>query len=103
MAEEIVAAGGRSLGERLKSVRPMGGGCIGEVYRVELEDGTPLVAKVDTGGESHLEREAYMLGYLRENSDLPVPEVYHGSEMLLLMEFIEGSSDFSAGAERHAA
>ena len=104
MAEEIVAAGVEvSLGERLKSVRPMGGGCIGEVYRVELEDGTPLVAKVDTGGESHLEREAYMLGYLRENSDLPVPEVYHGSEMLLLMEFIEGSSDFSAGAERHAA
>jgi fructosamine-3-kinase len=104
MAEGIVAAGVEvSLGERLKSVRPMGGGCIGEVYRVEVEDGTPLVAKVDPGGESHLEREAYMLGYLRENSDLPVPEVYHGSETLLLMEFIEGGSDFSAGAERHAA
>ena len=91
------------LGERLLSARPMGGGCIGEVYRVELEDGTPLVAKVDREGESHLEREAYMLGYLRENSDLPVPEVYHGSETLLLMEFVEGSSSFSKGAERHAA
>jgi fructosamine-3-kinase len=104
MAEGIVAAGVEvSLGERLKSVRPMGGGCIGEVYKVELEDGTPFVAKVDTEGGAHLEREAYMLGYLRENSDLPVPEVYHGSETLLLMEFIEGSSHFSAGAERHAA
>ena len=92
-----------ALGERLRSARPLGGGCIGEVYRVELEDGTPLVAKVDGSGESHLEREAYMLRYLREKSDLPVPDVYHGSETLLLMEFVEGSSRFSDGAERHAA
>ena len=81
----------------------MGGGCIGEVYKVELQDGAPLVAKVDREGESHLEREAYMLRYLREKSELPVPEVYHGSETLLLMEFVEGSSRFSEGAERHAA
>ncbi len=81
----------------------MGGGCIGEVYKVELEDGTQLVAKVDSDGESHLEREAYMLRYLREKSDLPVPEVYHGSETLLLMEFVEGSSHFSEAAEHHAA
>src|SRR5215212_12028516 len=81
----------------------MGGGCIGEVYKLELEDGTPLVAKVDREGESHLERESYMLRYLREKSDLPVPEVYHGYETLLLMEFIEGSSRFSKEAEHHAA
>ena len=104
MAERIIAGGVEgTLGERLRSARPLGGGCIGEVYRVELEDGTPLVAKVDRDGASHLEREAYMLRYLREKSDLPVPEVYHGSETLLLMEFIEGSSRFSEGAERHAA
>jgi fructosamine-3-kinase len=92
-----------ALGERLQSARPLGGGCIGEVYKIELEDGTPLVAKVDESGESHLEREAYMLRYLRERSNLPVPKVYHGSETLLLMEFIEGKSRFSDGAERHAA
>ena len=104
MAERIIAGGVEgTLGVRLKSARPLGGGCIGEVYRVELEDGTPLVAKVDRDGASHLEREAYMLRYLREKSDLPVPEVYHGSETLLLMEFVEGSSSFSEGAERHAA
>jgi len=104
VAERIIASGVEaSLGERLKSARPMGGGCIGEVYRVELEDGTPLVAKVDTEGDSYLEREAYMLRYLREKSDLPVPEVFHGSETLLVMEYVEGSSRFSVGAERHAA
>jgi fructosamine-3-kinase len=91
------------LGERMQSARPMGGGCIGEVYKIELEDGTPLAAKVDREGESHLEREAYMLRYLRGKSELPVPEVYHGSETLLLMEFVEGSSRFSKAAQRHAA
>jgi fructosamine-3-kinase len=84
-------------------VRPLGGGCIGEVYRVELEKGPPLVAKVDREGESHLEREAYMLRYLRKKSELPVPKVYYGSQTLLLMEFIEGSSHFSTEAEHHAA
>jgi fructosamine-3-kinase len=104
MTEGIVAEGVRAhLGERLRSVRPLGGGCIGEVYRAELEDGTPLVAKVDRGGESHLDREAYMLRYLRENTDLPVPEVFHGSEALLLMEFVEGTNRFSNEAEHHAA
>ena len=44
-----------------------------------------------------------MLRYLREKSELPVPKVYHGSQRLLLMQFIEGSSRFTEGAERHAA
>jgi len=91
------------LGERLRSVWPMGGGCIGEVYKAELEEGTMLVAKVDREGESHLEREAYMLRYLHDNSDLPVPEVYHSSKTLLLMEFIEGSNRFSEEAQHHVA
>lgn len=104
MVEGFLAEGIESrLGERLRSARPLGGGCIGEVYRVELEDATVLVAKVDREAEAHLEREAYMLRYLRQNSNLPVPEVYHGSETLLLMEFIEGSSSFSPESERHAA
>jgi fructosamine-3-kinase len=104
VAEKIVAEGVEAhLGERMLSVRPLGGGCIGEVYRADLEEGATLVAKVDRNGESHLEREAYMLRYLREMSDLPVPKVYHGSEKLLLMQFIEGSSRITEGAERHAA
>jgi fructosamine-3-kinase len=104
VAEGLVAEGVLAhLGERLRSVRPLGGGCIGEVYRAELDDGTPLVAKVDRGGEAHLDREAYMLRYLRERTDLPVPEVFHGSETLLLMEFVEGTSRFSREAERHGA
>jgi fructosamine-3-kinase len=104
VAERIIAEGVEAhLGERLRSARPLGGGCIGEVYRLELEGGAPLVAKVDREGESHLDREAYMLRYLRERSSLPVPEVYHGSDTLLLMEFVEGTNGFSRDTERHAA
>ena len=104
MTERLLAEGvERHLGERLLSARPLGGGCIGEVYKVELDDGTPLVAKVDRAGAAQLEREAYMLRYLRERSELPVPEVFHGSETLLLMQFVEGTSRFSEGAEHRAA
>ena len=104
MAEKIVAGGVEAyLGERLRSIRPLGGGCIGEVYKLELEDGTPLVAKVDRKGDSNLGREAYMLRYLGEKTDLPVPGVFYGSDELLLMEFVGGESRFSEGAERHAA
>ena len=103
MAERLISDNVEAvLGTRLVRARPMGGGCIGEVYKAELSDGSKAVAKVDRAGESHLEREAYMLRYLGEKSDLPVPEVYHFSETLLLMEFVEGSGDLS-GAQEHAA
>jgi fructosamine-3-kinase len=103
MTECLISCGVEAaLGTRLVRVRPMGGGCIGEVYEAELSDGSKAVAKVDRAGESHLEREAYMLRYLDENSDFPVPKVYHSSETLLLMEFVEGSGNLS-GAEEHAA
>ncbi|BBL79504.1 aminoglycoside phosphotransferase [Rubrobacter xylanophilus] len=104
MPDRLLAEGVEgALGERLVSARPLGGGCIGEVYKVELSDGTPLVAKVDREGGAQLECEAYMLRYLRQRSGLPVPEVLHCSQNLLLMEFVEGESRFSPAAERHAA
>ena len=103
MAEKLLADGVEAaLGEKLLAARPLGGGCIGEVYRAELADGSAVVAKVDRTGEANLGREAYMLRYLREKSELPVPEVYGSSENLLLMEFVEGDGDFSR-AEGHAA
>ncbi|WP_166395833.1 fructosamine kinase family protein [Rubrobacter marinus] len=72
------------------------------MYRAELSDGSSVVAKVDRSGEANLGREAYMLRYLRERSELPVPEVYFSSEGLLLMEFVEGGGALSP-AEPHAA
>lgn len=105
MSERIVAQGVEAvLGERLTSARFMGGGCVGEVYRATLSDGSTVVAKVDsTGGEAKLPLEGYMLGYLAEHSRLPVPEVYSVSDELLVMEYVEGEGGESRAVERDAA
>src|SRR5215204_992201 len=96
VVERLISCGVEAaLGTRLVRARPMGGGCIGEVYEAELSEGSKAVAKVDRAGESHLEREAYMLRYLGEKSDLPVPKIYHHSETLLLMQFVEGGGNLS--------
>ena len=85
------------------NIRRLSGGCIGDVYRVELADGRSIVAKVADGTGVTLAVEGYMLRYLKEHSRLPVPEVYHSADTLLLMEFIEGESELDAGAQEHAA
>lgn len=91
------------LHEKPLRFHQLSGGCIGEVYRVELEDGRSIVAKVADGTGATLAIEGYMLRYLREHSRLPVPEVYHSADALLLMEYIEGESELDAGAQEHAA
>jgi fructosamine-3-kinase len=84
-------------------LQPLTGGCIGEVYRVDLPDKSSLVAKVADGTGITLELEGYMLHYLNAHSSLPAPGVIHSADTLLLMEFIDGHSLFSENAERHAA
>ena len=84
-------------------VTPLSGGCIGQVYRVRLADGRQLVAKVDDGPTPRLDIEGYMLRYLAQQSELPVPAVWHSTPQLLLMDYLPGESHFSAPAQRHAA
>ncbi len=85
------------------TITPLHGGDVGEVYRVDMPDGPALVAKVDRSATPMLLREAAMLRYLAEHSELPVPVVVHDSERLLLLELLPGSSRFSASAQEHAA
>ena len=93
----------RELGTTIISSRPLSGGCIGEVSRIDLADGRRIVAKVDRGGKPKLDIEGYMLRYLREHSALPVPEVLWSEPKLLLMSFEPGESHFSARGQAHAA
>ena len=44
-----------------------------------------------------------MLRYLSEKSALPVPDVYHSSPALLIMQFLPGESRFDQAAEEHVA
>jgi fructosamine-3-kinase len=84
-------------------VQPLSGGMIGDVYRIELADGRVVVAKVSDTADASLSLEGYMLRYLAEHSRLPVPQVLHSEDMLLLMTFIEGESYLGAAEQRHAA
>ena len=81
------------------AVRELEGGMIGLVERVDLADGRTLVAKT---GETPLSVEGRMLSYLRDRG-LPVPEVYHASDELLLLEYVDGDSRVTPSVERDAA
>ena len=79
----------------------LSGGCVGDVFRLELSDGTKLVAK--TGDEdAGLEIEGWMLRYLKDNSALPVPGVIHADPGLLLMTFIEAAGRLNAKTQEDA-
>jgi fructosamine-3-kinase len=88
-------------GSRPVAARPMGGGCVGDVRRVDLADGGTLVAKLGGAG-SGLALEGFMLRYLGEHSALPVPEVLHADDSLLLMSWIETDGGITASAQTHA-
>jgi fructosamine-3-kinase len=82
---------------------PLSGGQIGQVYRLRLVDGTPLVAKYDDGPAPQLDVEGKMLRFLAEQTQLPVPAVIFSQPHLLLMEWLPGQSHFSPQAEANAA
>ncbi|MFP4599208.1 MAG: fructosamine kinase family protein [Persicimonas sp.] len=90
-----------------KSIEPLRGGCIGTVRLVRMPGGGDLVARnlvAKLGdAQSKLSIEGEMLRYLGEHSGLPVPEVTHSSDELLVMEFIDSSGGASKAAHRHAA
>lgn len=91
------------LGQSVKRLAALSGGCVGEVYRVWLENGDSVVAKVDQRRNAALDTEGFMLQYLHDHSSLPVPTVIYSSPNVLVMEYIEGGSTFPTAAERHAA
>lgn len=74
------------------------GGMIGTVYLAAFAGRDPVVAKT---GETPLSVEAAMLRALAPH--LPVPEVYHATDDLLVLERLPGDSAFDAAAERDAA
>ena len=97
-ASEFIAG---ALGAPPQSVRPLGGGCVGEVYRAEV-GGEPVVIKVDRSQAPRLDIEGRMLRYLAERTRLPVPETLLSERSLLVMRWID-SGPADAGADQHAA
>lgn len=86
----------QALDREPRAVVPLAGGCVARAYRVDLDDGTSVVAKVDTGPTPTLDIEARMLEYLHGRSPLRVPRALRTTPGVLVMEFIEsggGASD----------
>ena len=99
VAEAIAAA----TGAEPVSAAPLSGGCIAEIYKVELAGGGTCVAKLDASGTGNLALEGWMLDYLHRHSELPVPAVLHADDGLLVIEYIATAGPLDANAERHAA
>ncbi|HEY9078526.1 fructosamine kinase family protein [Magnetovibrio sp.] len=90
-------------GERPTRLSELSGGCVGEVYRVTLASGRDLVAKVGPAGSSGLTLEGFMLEYLSTHSQLPVPQVIHADDQLLLMTMLEVGGGLGTVVQRDAA
>ena len=117
------------LGARVVSLRPLSGGCVGEVYLARLADSTTdcpasgtagatfddragatddtkstsAVVKIDRSAQPILKAEGFMLSYLARHTTLPVPKVLVCDDGLLVMSHLPGSSSFDEGAQLHAA
>ncbi len=101
MTAALAAAVEAALGRRPRRLSPLTGGCIAEVYRAELDDGDSVVVKRASRGDLML--EAFMLGYLTENTELPVPAVRHAAADLLIIDYVASGDAIDAAAETHAA
>jgi fructosamine-3-kinase len=91
-----------AAGAAVSHVAPLTGGCIGEVWRVDLADGRRLVAKT-AGADGTLNIEGYMLDYLARTHTVPVPSLIHVEPNLLAMEYVETSGRLDGAAQEHAA
>jgi fructosamine-3-kinase len=84
---------------RVASARRFADGNTTELWLIDLADGRRVVAKHGTG----LTLEGAMLRHLAANSRLPVPELFHADDSLLVMSWIEGDGGLTAPAQEHAA
>jgi len=88
-------------GARVIGLSPLSGGCVGDVFRVDLASGVRVVVKAGSGG-SRLDLEGDMLRAL-ERTGLPVPKVVFAADDLLVMDYVETSGGLTESAEAHAA
>jgi len=91
-----------AAGAGVTATAQLSGGCIGNVWRVDLADGRRLVAKI-AGAEGTLDIEGYMLDYLNRTRTIPVPAVLHADPGLLVMEYVRTGGSLNASAQEHAA
>lgn len=90
-----------AAGTRVAGLRPLSGGCVGDVYRADLASGTRVAVKAGAKG-SRLDLEGEMLAALA-GAGLPVPAVLFADDTLLVMDYVETSGGLTESAEMDAA
>jgi len=97
----------RALGKTITGSQPMPVGFGLHGLRAKLADGRTVAVKaasVQHHNGTILALEAYMLRELARLTDLPVPQVIHADDHLLVMSWIVNDGGaIGAGAQRHAA
>jgi fructosamine-3-kinase len=81
-----------TLDAAIRSARPIGGGCIGDAYRIELVDGRRVFVKLYGSGAAMVDAEAHGLAWLAAAKAIRVPEVLsvgHGEVPYLALEWLE--------------
>ncbi len=91
-----------ALGARPERLRPLSGGCVGEVYGLEA-GGTRYALKVDRQRGGALAVEGRMLDHLARHTALPAPRPVAWDEGFLLMSWVEGAPSPGPAVEEHAA
>jgi fructosamine-3-kinase len=90
----------RELKKRVISIAPLSAANNAQIYRLSCEKGGVYVAKV---AEKGLDVEAWMLGYLKEKSKLPLPLVHYSNEHVIIMQYIESHYSLDGQGHRDAA
>lgn len=90
----------KEMRARIVSIAPLSAANNAQIYRLGLEGMRTLVAKV---AERGLDTEAWMLRYLAEKTQLPVPRVMYSNEHVIVMEFVETHYTIDDAGQRHAA
>lgn len=88
------------LGRRPSTLTSLHGGCVASVERVDMPGGDRFVVKhARQGSPATFLIEARMLNDLRATGVVPVPEVIHASEHLLLMEYVDSDGHLDGAVE----
>ncbi len=100
VTNELRAEIERELKRKLVAAAPLSAANNAQIYRLGLEGGKSVVAKIAQKG---LDIEAFMLKYLREHSPLPVPTIHYSNDHVIIMDFVETYFSVDDKAQRHAA
>ncbi|WGF87634.1 fructosamine kinase family protein [Marinivivus vitaminiproducens] len=94
------------LGRPVERLEVLSGGTVTGAWRARLAGGASVVVKAGRGRfvPDQLATEGWMLAELGRRSALPVPEVLHAEDDLLIMSWIaHDAGGLDASAERHLA